>query len=607
MGTDENLTRVRFGGFELQPGERRLLVDGQLAAVGPRAFDVLMVLVERAGKLVTKNELLDRVWPNLVVEENNLQVQVSALRKILGPDAIATVPGHGYRFTLDLVRDEAAPSMQAEAPGVRDHAFDKLILSLEDSGARRNNNIVHSADPEGIPLGGQASTSSSRRRWNGFPRSLGRRWFGAGVAAIAIATVAFLTLLPLRKPAIVTKPEPMSVVVVPLAAEGSEGDAMRLAEALTRDLVSRLGRVNGTAGRLHVVKSRRPDSVNDVTPSEIGRPSGPRYVVEGAVLRSGSANTVDLRLVDAVTRRQIWSERETLQESDLSDESSSKMRGFVKRMRIAIVAGEMRRVSAEALSGLSAAELVLRAMAQPNNVPALAGTLEMRKLLDQALRLDPNLVTALTLRASLTEEEYYTDPDADRSRLARELDEDTRRAVEIDPTNAMAWGWRSVALGYLGRWDAALEANSKAIKLDPDEPEVYRWRAELMNEMGRPAEALPLIDRALEMDPASVDLTILTACLSHLLLGQSETAVSTCERASALNDWWEPRLWLVAAYGNHGDIEKATVAKAELLRSVPGYTIARARAADQHWGHDYSKLAEAHIYEGLRKAGIPEQ
>jgi len=90
----------RFGRFELQPAEQRLLVDGEPVAVGLRAFDLLVALVERAGRLVPKAELLDLVWPGLVVEENNLQVQVSALRKILGPDAITTVPGRGYRFTL---------------------------------------------------------------------------------------------------------------------------------------------------------------------------------------------------------------------------------------------------------------------------------------------------------------------------------------------------------------------------------------------------------------------------------------------------------------------------------------------------------------------------
>src|ERR1700687_515943 len=105
------LYSYRFGRFELQPSERRLLASGEPAVVEPRAFDVLVALVERAGHLVTKEELFSLVWPHLVVEENNLQVQVSALRKILGPTAIATVSGQGYRFTLELTREviDSAP------------------------------------------------------------------------------------------------------------------------------------------------------------------------------------------------------------------------------------------------------------------------------------------------------------------------------------------------------------------------------------------------------------------------------------------------------------------------------------------------------------------
>src|SRR6267378_3026437 len=100
----------RFGTFELQPNERRLLAGGEPVVLGPRAFDLLIALVERPGQLVTKVELLDCVWPKLVVEENNLQVQVSALRKILGQEAIATIPGRGYRFTVTLTGSNAAGS-----------------------------------------------------------------------------------------------------------------------------------------------------------------------------------------------------------------------------------------------------------------------------------------------------------------------------------------------------------------------------------------------------------------------------------------------------------------------------------------------------------------
>jgi TolB-like protein/Tfp pilus assembly protein PilF len=113
MTTTPPLPDYHFGRFELKPAAQRLLVDGEPATLGPRAFDLLVALLERAGQLVSKAELLDLVWPGLVVEENNLQVQVSALRKILGPGAITTVPGRGYRFTLQV---ESAGLPQTSLP-----------------------------------------------------------------------------------------------------------------------------------------------------------------------------------------------------------------------------------------------------------------------------------------------------------------------------------------------------------------------------------------------------------------------------------------------------------------------------------------------------------
>jgi non-specific serine/threonine protein kinase len=94
--------RYRFGPFELQPDNRRLLKDGATISLRPRAFDLLVELVERAGHLVTKDELLNRVWPKIVVEEAALHVQVSALRKVVGAGAITTVSGRGYQFTLPV-------------------------------------------------------------------------------------------------------------------------------------------------------------------------------------------------------------------------------------------------------------------------------------------------------------------------------------------------------------------------------------------------------------------------------------------------------------------------------------------------------------------------
>ncbi|KRC11972.1 hypothetical protein ASE11_00340 [Hydrogenophaga sp. Root209] len=104
----------RFDRFELRPSERVLLVDGAPAALGSRAFDLLLCLVVHHDRVLTKGEVLEQVWPGQVVEENNLSVHVSALRKVLGAGAITTISGRGYRFTLDLLpapgtRPDAAP------------------------------------------------------------------------------------------------------------------------------------------------------------------------------------------------------------------------------------------------------------------------------------------------------------------------------------------------------------------------------------------------------------------------------------------------------------------------------------------------------------------
>jgi predicted ATPase/DNA-binding winged helix-turn-helix (wHTH) protein len=99
-----------FGRFRLVLHSRELLVDGAPVPIGNRAIDVLMALIESCGELVTKDELLSRVWPNTTVEENNLQFQISTLRKALGADRdlIKTVCGRGYRFVAEITVERRA-------------------------------------------------------------------------------------------------------------------------------------------------------------------------------------------------------------------------------------------------------------------------------------------------------------------------------------------------------------------------------------------------------------------------------------------------------------------------------------------------------------------
>jgi predicted ATPase/DNA-binding winged helix-turn-helix (wHTH) protein len=121
---------LKFGRFQVLPHRREFLADGMPVAIGSRAFDVLMVLIEAGGELVTKDDILSRVWPGMVVEEHSLQFHISALRKVLGEDRgfIKTISGRGYRFVAEITaaageqealvnRSAALPSPLPEAEG----------------------------------------------------------------------------------------------------------------------------------------------------------------------------------------------------------------------------------------------------------------------------------------------------------------------------------------------------------------------------------------------------------------------------------------------------------------------------------------------------------
>ncbi|HVG03618.1 MAG TPA: winged helix-turn-helix domain-containing protein [Burkholderiaceae bacterium] len=114
----DTTSALRFGAVQLIVEQRQLLIDGRPAKLGARAFDVLLALCERRERPVSKNELFELVWPDVVVEENNLQVHISALRKLLGPQTIATIPGRGYRFMAELDGSAQAPTLVATPPSV---------------------------------------------------------------------------------------------------------------------------------------------------------------------------------------------------------------------------------------------------------------------------------------------------------------------------------------------------------------------------------------------------------------------------------------------------------------------------------------------------------
>ena len=107
-----------FGPFRLEPDERRLVRDGDPVTIAPKAFDLLVFMVERSGRLLKKEELMEHLWPGVFVEEVNLAQNISAIRRVLGGDGrdayIKTVAGAGYRFVA-AVRETPAPAARTSA------------------------------------------------------------------------------------------------------------------------------------------------------------------------------------------------------------------------------------------------------------------------------------------------------------------------------------------------------------------------------------------------------------------------------------------------------------------------------------------------------------
>lgn len=197
---DTTMPVQRFGHFEIRPAQRQLLVDGAPATLGARAFDLLLALAERRERVVPKAELLDIVWPRVIVEENNLQVHVSALRRLLGPRAIATIPGRGYRFTAATCDDanlQVTPT--APAPALASAAPAHNLLPADRTLFGRDNDLAELA--QALPrqrlltVAGAGGIGKTRLAQAAASAALDSGYFSGGAAWVELAPLADAGLL----------------------------------------------------------------------------------------------------------------------------------------------------------------------------------------------------------------------------------------------------------------------------------------------------------------------------------------------------------------------------------------------------------------------------
>jgi len=330
--------------------------------------------------------------------------------------------------------------------------------------------------------------------------------------------------------------------------------------------------------------------------------------VEGNVRNANGGLVIMARLIETTTGTQVWSVQQAGSPPASNEAAGDLVGQLTIPLRYALLEAEKKRVARLPKSDANAGELVLRANALWDQDPSPKGRDAARKLYEEALRRDPGSASALEGLFWTIWRQRVDDPSADREQLLKELDDVSKRAIRADRNDPRVWSLRVYALQDQHQWDAAFEANAEELRIDPYWTVALEDRAELLILTGRAEEALPVFDQAIALDPRSPEVPhhLQLQCSAYLLLGRYDSAISACEKALASGDEWRRRLNLVAAYAQKGDMAKAAVEKAELLKSQPKITIAWLTASQQSNNPIYSQQREAHLFPGLRKAGIPE-
>ncbi len=406
-------------------------------------------------------------------------------------------------------------------------------------------------------------------------------------------------------------PPRYSVAILPFAAATASPADEQFAEALTNDLTMAVGLRSVIPVVSHSVAVAYKGKAIDAR--AVGRELNVRYLVQGEVRRAAERTMVTAQLIDTGNATQLWSDHLDVDPAPATQDAPGLVALLTRRVRNALGAEETRRDRAPLPPGASAMDLASHARAMNSQAACSAPAdcvktaLEARKMLDQALRLDPNLVLAMTGRADTLNDELWLDLHADHDRLVRELDEVTNRAVAADPNDSETWRARGVALLWQWRWPAALEASTKASSLNPTWTGPFVLQAWIMVHIGQPAEALRWLDKAFAVDPSALGVTILMRCRAYQALGRYDDAIAACEKSVVGQDYWIPHAYLVAAYAQKGETAKAEAEKIILLKQQPGLTIADLKALRLSNEPAYLQQTETHFYAGLRKAGIPEQ
>src|SRR6266542_109494 len=538
--------RYEFGPFRLDPAEHTLLRGDQVVALTPKAFETLALLVRSSGHLVRKDELIESVWHDTVVEESNLNVIIHTLRKALGDDPreskyIETVAKCGFRFVAE-VRKAEEHEQTASAPT---NGSGSVKVATQSSFAEQIN-AVHSAT---------LSPSS-------LPRPRDRRPLVVLVLSI-IAVVLTATSISVwrsnRRPTTAAAPPPQvrSIAVLPFGVLSSEKGDEYLSLGLADALITSLSQTRQVIVRQTEAVAKYQNTGKD--PLEAGREQGVDAVLEGQVQRIGDRVRVTARLVRTSDGTSLWADRFEEKFTNIFAVEDTVAEKVARTTILAMKgAGEVptERLTKRYTENNEAYEAYLkgRYMWNKRTVDSLEKALVY---FQQAIRLDPNYSLAYVgLADTYTLLSFFTL--AAPSEAFPKAKAAAERALTIDNTLAEAY----TALGqykayYEWDWNGAEDEFQKGIALNPNYPLLHHWRSLNLIAMGRMDDARSAMQRALELDPLLLISNVNLGRIDYYE-GRYDQAIKQYQRALELDkNFMRTHLRLGLAYVQQGRYNEA--------------------------------------------------
>jgi TolB-like protein/DNA-binding winged helix-turn-helix (wHTH) protein len=591
-----------FEGFRLD--RRGLFRRDQDAAaapveIGSRALDVLRVLLDRADDLLSRNEIMASAWPGTVVDDNNLNVQISTLRRVLDQDraqgsCIQTVPGRGYRFVAPVTRVEpAGKSILPPPPG------------NGSSGAVPENK---QAPGPGAPdqNGGTQPLSTSPARHPPWRGGTIATVMGALVLVAAVAAGNWHLLWlgnSHRAPR-------LSIVVLPFSNLGSDPEQQYFADGITEDVTTDLSRIVG----MFVISRNTASTYRNkpVDTKQIGRELGVRYVLAGSVQRSGNQARVTAQLIDAATDAHLWAERFDRDIGDLFALQNEITSRIATALGVELIAAE----AARPTDNPDAVDYILRGRAaglKPNSRDTIAERISM---FERALALDPQSAEAQSLLANALADRVLdgvTDSAAADMARAEGL---VAQALAVSPRSPQAHLAKGQVVRAQGRCEEAIPEYETVLAINRNAANVLNVLAGCKLSTGSIEEVIPLEEQAIRLSPRDPRIGHFYRTIGnvHLLQSRTDEAIVWLEKArSAVPELPFVHALLASAYGLKGDTERAAaeLAEARRLRGEGAYlSIAQVKAFSGGYGGAAPKtraLFDATYIPGLRKAGVPEE